>query len=141
MNVEKLLAHGNIRVTIKDDHLDVVSEPPSPPVNTEGFKKIWVLADVYVFEKDKDHKIVDHQIGAFPNGIELEVPLPAAVLNDAFVIKNGKKVLRLVYFNKHSQKWVIFKNQKIDLEGNRATVLLKRWIKDPPVGWGGIDIT
>lgn len=137
MPSKKSLPHGNISVDILDDNLDVVSEPPSAATNTTGFAKIWVMADVYVFEKDKDYKQVANQSDDFPKGITFEVPLPPEVLNDAWLTKNSKKLLTLVYYDKSKEKWFKFKDQQVDLESNKATVTLKKWIKDPPVGWGG----
>ena len=51
MKREKNLTHGNIKVTILDDDLDVASEQPGPAKDTAGFTKIWVVADIYVFKK------------------------------------------------------------------------------------------
>jgi hypothetical protein len=141
MPQDKTLPHGNISVKILDDHLDVVSEPPPEPKNTAGFAKIWVIADVYVFDKGKDHKKVANQSDNFPKGITFEVPIPPAVLNDSWVQKNSKNLLSLVYFDKNKDKWIKFKDQQIDLSSNKATVTLKKWIKDPPVGWGGDNPT
>ena len=137
MQVNKNLSHGNIAVTILDDHLDVVSEDPSAAVNTAGFQKIWVVADVYVFEKGKNHKKVANQSDTFTKGITFEVPIPQSVLNDPWVKTNSKSSLSLVYYDKSKEKWFKFKDQQIDLNNNKATVTLKKWIKDPPLGWGG----
>jgi len=137
MQQDKSLSHGNILVKILDDDLDVVSEAPSPPTNTAGFEKIWVMADVYVFKKGKDHKQVANQSDTYPNGITFEVPIPPAVLNDPWVKQNSKDKLSLVYYDKNKEKWFKFKGQEVDLNANKATVTLKKWIKDPPIGWGG----
>lgn len=137
MQQDKLLPHGNVSVKILDDNLDVVSEPPSRAINTAGFAKIWVVADIYVFEKGKDYKQVANQSDDFPKGITFEVPLPPDVLNDPWVKSNSKNLLSLVYYDKSKQKWFKFNDQQVDLENNKATVTLKKWIKDPPVGWGG----
>jgi hypothetical protein len=140
MTEEKFLAHGNIKVTIQDAHLDVVSEPPSQAKNIAGFVKVWVVADVYVFRKGKNHKQVANQRDTFPNGITFTVPIPPDVLTDPFVTGSGKERLALVYYNKSNKKWVRFRKQEIDLKKNIATVTIKKWIKDPPIGWGGIDV-
>jgi len=138
MQNKKTLQHGNISVTIEDDHLDVVSEPPSEAKDTAGFGKIWVLADIYVIEKGKaDHKNVANQRDDFPKGITFEVPLPSQVLNDDWVKQHGKNRLSIVYYNKNARRWIKFPNQQVDLDNNKATVTLRSWIKDPPVGWGG----
>jgi hypothetical protein len=137
MNREKNLAHGNIKVTILDDDLDVISEQPGTPENTTGFTKIWVLADIYVFKKGKDHKKEKHQSDTFLKGITFEVPIPPNVLDDSFVQENGKEALSLIYYDKKKEKWEKFKGQVLDIENNKATVTLKKWIKDPPLGWGG----
>ncbi|HAY83590.1 MAG TPA: hypothetical protein DCY42_01330 [Chloroflexi bacterium] len=132
------LSHGNISVQIFDDALDVVSEPPAEAKNITGFAKVWVVADVYVFQKGKDHKKVANQSDTFQNeGITFEVPIPAFVLQDNWVKENSKAKLSLVYYDKNKKKWIKFKDQVIDLEKNKATVTLKKWIKDPPMGWGG----
>jgi hypothetical protein len=137
MKREKELAHGNIKVAILDDDLDVVSERPGPPENTTGFTKIWVLADIYVFKKGKDHKKVENQSDTFPNGITFEVPIPPNVLNDPFVVEHGKEALSLIYYDKKKEKWIKFKDQVLDTNENKGTVTLKKWIKDPPSAWGG----
>lgn len=137
MKREKTLPHGNIKVTILDDDLDVVSESPGPPKHTAGFTKIWVVADIYVFKKGKDHKNESNQSDTFPNGITFEIPIPPNVLNDPFVAANGKEALSLIYFDKNKKKWEKFKDQVLDTVGNKGTVTLKKWIKDPPSAWGG----
>ena len=142
MAKDKTLPHGDISVKILDDDLDVVSEPPPAPKNTIGFAKIWVVADVYVIKAgSKNHKDVANQRDNFPKGITFEVPIPPAVLNDPWVKGNPKNLLSLVYFDKNKDRWVKFKDQHVDLSGNKATVTLKKWIKDPPMGWGGDNPT
>jgi hypothetical protein len=59
------------------------------------------------------------------------------VLNDPWVKQNSKDKLSLVYYDKSKEKWFKFKGQQVDLNANKATVTLKKWIKDPPMGWGG----
>jgi hypothetical protein len=137
MKREKNLAHGNIKVTVLDDDLDVVSEKPGPPENMSGFSKIWVVADIYVFKKGKDHKKEENQSDTFPNGITFEVPIPPNVLNDPFVAEHGKEALSLIYYDKKKEKWKKFKDQVLDTNENKGTVTLKKWIKDPPAAWGG----
>lgn len=138
MKREKTLSHGNIKVTILDDDLDVKSEAPGPPENTAGFTKIWVLADVYVIAKGAAvHKKVENQRDTFPNGITFEVPIPQNVLQDSFVKENGKDALSLIYYDKKKEKWEKFKGQSLDTQKNKGTVTLNKWIKDPPLGWGG----
>jgi hypothetical protein len=137
MNREKKLTHGNIKVTILDDDLDVVSEQPSPPEKMDGFSKIWVVADIYVFKKGTDHKKVENQSDTFPKGITFEVPIPADVLNDSFVKEHGVHALSLIYYDKKKDVWKKFKDQKLDTNENKGIVTLKKWIKDPPAAWGG----
>lgn len=137
MQRDKTLAHGNIKVKILDDDLDVVSEKPSAAKDTTGFAMIWVVADVYVFKEKTNYKDVENQRDNFPKGITFEVPIPPAVLNDPWISNNSKNLLSLVYYDKNQKKWVKFKDQQVDLTNNKATVTLKKWIKDPPIGWGG----
>lgn len=135
----KNLKNGNISVDILDDDLDVVGDPPPVPKNKNGFDEVWVVADVYVFtkgkDKDKQYKKVENQRDTFPKGITFT----ATVATDADTWtgkKTGRQVF-LVYFDKTKDKWVKFEGQKRD--GNTVTVTLKKWIKDPPVGWGGTE--
>ena len=135
MSGKKNLDHGNISVEILDDDLDVVGDPPPAPKNTEGFDKIWVVADVYVFKKGKNHKDVANQSDNFPKGITFTVDVPADA--DTWTKQKSKRQLSLVYFDKSKDKWVKFEGQK--RAGNSVTVTLKKWIKDPPIGWGGTE--
>ena len=133
----KNLAHGNISVEILDDDLDVVGDPPPAPVNTEGYDQIWVVADVYVFTKgkDKEYKKVENQRDTFPKGITFTVGVPAEA--DKWTGDKSNRQLFLVYFDKTKNKWVKFEGQK--RSGNSVIVTLKKWIKDPPLGWGGVE--
>ena len=135
----KNLEHGNISVEILDDDLDVVGDPPPAPKNKDGYDEIWVVADVYVFtkgkDKDKEYKKVENQRDTFPKGITFTVSVPADA--DTWTGKNPNRQLFLVYFDKTKDKWVKFEGQK--RSGNTVTVTLKKWIKDPPLGWGGVE--
>jgi len=139
MSGKKNLAHGNISVDILDDDLDVLGDPPPAPANTEGYDMIWVVADVYVFtkgkDKDKAYKNVENQRDTFPKGITFTVSVPADV--DSWSKQKANRKLDLVYFDKTKNKWVKFEGQ--NRSGNAVTVTLKKWIKDPPVGWGGVE--
>lgn len=139
MSGKKNLAHGNISVEILDDDLDVVGDPPPAPKNKVGFDEIWVVADVYVFtkgkDKDKEYKKVENQRDTFPKGITFTVDVPADA--DTWTKQKSKRQLSLVYFDKSKDKWVTFEGQK--RAGNVVTVTLKKWIKDPPLGWGGTE--
>ena len=135
MSGKKNLDHGNISVEILDDDMDVVGDPPPAPKNTEGFDKIWVVADVYVFKKGKNHKDVANQSDTYPKGITFTVGVPADA--DTWTKQKSKRQLFLVYFDKTKNKWVKFEGQK--RSGNSVTVTLKKWIKDPPIGWGGTE--
>jgi len=139
MSGKKDLVHGNISVEILDDDLDVVGDPPPEPKNKEGFDDIWVVADVYVFtkgkDKDKQYKKVENQRDTFPKGITFTATISADA--DTWIKKKTGRKVFLVYFDKTKDKWIQFAGQKRD--GNTVTVTLNKWIKDPPVGWGGVD--
>jgi len=135
MSGKKNLAHGNISVEILDGDLDVVGDPPPAPKNKVGFDEIWVVADVYVFKKGKNHKDVANQSDDFRKGITFTVTISADA--DTWTGKKTGRQVFLVYFDKTKDKWVKFEGQKRD--GNTVTVTLKKWIKDPPVGWGGTE--
>lgn len=138
---KKKLAHGEIEVTIDDDDadVDVTSEPVDDLGSTEGFIVLKVLGNVFFHKKGKDHKIIDNQIDSFKKQIKLEIPVPASVLNHNKVKQDGKDILKLAYYDKSQEKWIIFPDQSLDKQKNIGTVNFNNWIKDPPIGWGHPD--
>ena len=143
-----------IKAIFDDTSIDVTFEAPQSFTDNSGWVKIWEVADVYVHLKGEEHKVRDNQVAEFKNVITLEVSFPENILNDPYFRKKPKKEqkLYLIYFDKNEDdgngKWVEFitdpDNPTADpvpfnVSAGKAVVKLKKWIKDPPVGWGGND--
>jgi hypothetical protein len=139
MSNGKKLKHGNITVYIDDDDIDVTSEEVPPMGDSEGFHLLEAVANIYFFKKGTDHKEKKNQKDKFKKEIKIEIPIPQKVLDHATVKEKGKKALKLAYFDKQINSWVLFEKQKIDVGKNLGTVRFDEWIKDPPVGWGFPD--
>ena len=159
-NVKKYDPNRNVRAKYNDDNMGVYMEPR----NDGGWVKIWPMADVFVHEPGNKNELIDSWEGwltleiQFPDDFENDI---------YFFKKDKPRELFLVYYDKNAGdrrtgkgQWVLFtyeKNQAYRLVGKKwekmetekdslfelggknkfATIRIKRWIKDPPVGWGG----
>jgi hypothetical protein len=129
-----------IKVTFDNNTIDVTLEKPKKSLDKGNWKEIWRVADVYVHEKGKVHTEPDNQVAKFPDWIAIEVVIPDKALK--YFENNPDKKLYLVYYDKNKNdgkgEWVEFKNQPTAVADGKAVVILYDWIKDPPVGWGGL---
>jgi hypothetical protein len=133
----------NVDILIKDPKEKPIintTDDIDPELNIQWFRR---LADVIIFNKPIDPKEdpqknpynPDNQIDDFQGyTITIIVDITDNVLKE---FKHDS--LKLLYYDKNYNggQWVAFGNQKVDIKEKVAVVTMDRWIKDPPVGWGG----
>ena len=133
-----------IKVIKKPDNVkyhDKLSTKPVP--HPEGYTYFWMLADVYLVEKDYEegYFIEKYQVASFEigNEVELEVDIPLYIETHP---ERDNFELHLLYFNLGEYKWERF-NIPPPAKGTPSVrvTIPNNWIKDPPLGWGGNEPT
>ena len=125
----------------KNDDLDVTITDQEKSTNNVGFEFIWPLADVIVHYKDQDYTVEENQVDFFTYDIAIIADKPDTML--AYLENNHPEYdpdnLELIYYDKtkNNGKWVLFDRQETSKKTKIGSAKLKKWIKDPPIGWGG----
>ena len=136
-----------IRVKKKPDHVEVkiklsTKHAPHPKKgvnNPNGYDLFWMLADVYVVDKEYEegYFLEQYQVDEFVKGDEVELiaDVPHYVADHP---KLDKSTLRLIFYKESDDQWYEFVDAAPPEGATTFEVKIPlEWIKDPPVGWGG----
>ena len=131
---------GPIKVIKKPPHLKVkIKLPDNKAPHPPDFDLFWMLADVYIVQEEyiEGYFIPEYQVDIFDedNEVILLVSVPDYIFSHPTLLRD---TLRLLYYDKGTSSWEKFVDLPPDLKLKSIQITIpSRWIKDPPLGWGG----